>query len=73
MLQSLHKNHFGILGSSPPGFREGSLYISVFKRYDIRLVMKYKGFVCFGWDGYYQNEGSLLKGKGVSKLKEWFS
>ena len=72
-LHSLHHNHFGILGSSPPGFKEGYLYISVFKRYDIRLVIKYKGFVCFCCVRYYQNEGDIFKGKGVSMLTEGFN
>ena len=75
-----HQNHFGILGSSPPGFREGYLYMCFLKDislcliFDIRLGMKLKG-TCFGfgWVGYHQNKGSLLKGKGVSKLKEWFN
>ena len=47
--------------------------ISLYLVYDIRLVMKLKG-TCFGfgWVGYHQNKGSPLKGKGGSKLKEWF-
>ena len=36
---------------------------------DIRLVIRNKGFVCFGWDEPHQNEGSLMRGKGVSRLK----
>ena len=43
-----HQNHFGILGTSLPGLREGSLYVIVYRWhvfillfYDIRLVMKF--------------------------------
>ena len=40
---------------------------SLFK--DIRLLIRHKGFVCFGWDETHQNEGSLMRGKVVSRLK----
>ena len=31
--------------------------------------MKNKGFVCFCWDEPHQNEGSLMRGEGVGRLK----
>ena len=67
-LQGEHLNHFGILGSSPPESREGSLYkckyLFIFKAYkcDIRLVMKNKVLFDFGWAKICEGERSLNEG-----------